>query len=105
MLDLNQGSNTQSENGKSVVQDKELSSTTPSIGKTPLSPLQEALCVTVIWLIIVGVPVWVRYYIYLFPFWVAAGVFLEYRWRKKHNVFFLPHRFTNWLLASWLWEI
>lgn len=99
MPDLIQGSNIQPEISKSIVKDMDLPP------KTLLSPLKEALCVAVIWVFIVGVPVWVRYYFYLFPFWVTAGFFLESRWRKKHNVSFLPRKFTNWLLSFWFWEI
>lgn len=105
MSELNQGSNTQSEKGKPVVQNTELPSTAPATEKIPLSPPKEALRVAVIWLFIIGVPVWVLYFVYLFPFWVGVGVFLEDRWRKKHDLVFLPRRFINWLLASWLWEI
>lgn len=99
------GQNQQAENSKPADEDKELPPTIPLPEKTPLSPLLETLCVGAIWLIIVGVPFFVRYQIYILPFWVAAGVFLEDRCRKKHDIFFLGRRATNWLLASWVWEI
>lgn len=67
--------------------------------------MKEALCVAVIWLFIVGIPLSIRYNLFLFPFISALATFVEYWLRKKYNVAFLPRRFLNWLYATWVWDM
>lgn len=95
---------TESEAGTAISANTGLSQI-PSIDKTPLSPVKEALCVALIWLLIAGIPLSFCYYIPIFPLVWAGQAFIESWLRKKYNIAFLPRDFLNWLFATHAWDI